>query len=123
VIVILGIVQVVVQQTKMKCVKDIIKKDNNKEMKCKLCGKSNHTGSKNTAHSWVVSQHCGKCHFLGRRTAYNNLTEYMDNKKKIGNLQSKLYYIENKTKHNKKRKTYKRQAWKDRKDNPKNKII
>ncbi len=44
----------------------------------------------------------------------------MDNKKKIGNLQSKLYYIENKTKHNKKRKTYKRQAWKDRKDNPKN---
>ena len=93
------------------------------KIRCKLCGKSNHTRSKNTAHSWVHSQHCGICHFLGRRSAYNNLEIYLENKKKIGNLQSKLYYIENKTKHNKKRKTYKRQAWKDRKDNPKNKII
>ena len=54
-------------------------------MKCKLCGKANHTRSKNTAHSWVHSQHCGKCHFLGQRSAYNNLTEYLANKKKIGN--------------------------------------
>lgn len=107
----------------MKCVKNTIAKGNKKEMKCKLCGKANHTGSKNTAHSWVHSQHCPQCHFLGRRTAYNNLEQYQINQKKIGNLQSKLYYIENKTKHNKKRKTYKRQAWKDRKDNPKNKII
>jgi len=90
------------------------------KIRCKLCGKANHTKSKNIAHSWVHSQHCGPCHFLGSRTAYNNLEVYLDNKKKIGNLQSRLYYIENKTKHNKKRKTYKRQAWKDRKDNPKN---
>ena len=97
-----------------------MKKGGNKEMRCKLCGKTNHTKSKNTAHSWVVSQQCGPCHYLGKRTSYSNLTEYLANKKKIGNLQSKLYYIENKTKHNKKRKIYKRQAWKDRKDNPKN---
>ena len=49
------------------------------------------------------------------------MTYSVDDRKKIGNLQSKLYYIENKTEHNKKRKTYKRQAWADRKDNPKNK--
>ena len=42
-------------------------------------------------------------------------------KRKIGILQSRLYYIKNKKEHNKKRKTYKRQSWKDRKDNPKNK--
>jgi len=69
---ILGIVQVVVQQTKKKCVKDIIIKDNKKEMKCKLCGKANHTRSKNKTHSWVVAQHCPQCHYFGRRTAYNN---------------------------------------------------
>jgi len=53
-------------------------------------------------------------------------TNYMENdetKKRIGNLQSKLYYINNKEEHNKKRKNYKRQAWEDRKDNPKNKEI
>jgi len=120
---ILEIVQVAGQQTKMKCVKDTIVKGDKKEMKCKLCGKANHTGSKNTAHSWVHSQHCSQCHYLGRKTPYDNLEQYRINKKKIGNLQSKLYYIENKTKHNKKRKTYKRQAWKDRKDNPKNKKV
>jgi len=42
-------------------------------------------------------------------------------KRKIGILQSRLYYIKNKKEHNKKRKLYKRQKWKDRKDNPKNK--
>jgi hypothetical protein len=41
-----------------------------KEMKCKLCGKANHTHSKNTAHSWVKSQHCGYCHYLGLRYPY-----------------------------------------------------
>lgn len=49
------------------------------------------------------------------------MTYSVDDRKKIQNLQDKLYYIENKTEHNKKRKTYKRQAWADRKDNPKNK--
>jgi len=77
----------------MKCVKDTIVKDDKKEMKCKLCGKANHTGSKNTAHSWVHSQHCPQCHYLGYRTAYWQ-----------GNQ-------------------YKRQKWKDRKDNPKNKNV
>ena len=47
----------------------------------------------------------------------------LETKKRIGNLQCKLYYINNKEKHNKKRKNYKRQAWEDRKDNPKNKEI
>jgi hypothetical protein len=42
------------------------------------------------------------------------------NRKKIEKLQSKLYYINNKQKINKKRKEYKRQTWKERKDNPKN---
>lgn len=49
------------------------------------------------------------------------MTYAIDDKKKIGNLQSKLYYIENKTEHNKKRRTYKRQTWEWRKDNPENK--
>jgi hypothetical protein len=40
----------------------------------------------------------------------------LETKKRIGNLQSKLYYIKNKEEHNKKRKNYKRQAWEDRKD-------
>ncbi len=51
------------------------------------------------------------------------MTYSVDDRKKIENLQSKLYYIENKTEHNKKRKTYKRQAWADRKDNPENKEL
>ena len=44
-----------------------------------------------------------------------------ENKEKISLLQRKLYYIENKSQVNKNRKNYKRQAWADRKDNPKNK--
>ena len=55
-----------------------------KEVKCKLCGKPNHTRSKNTSHSWVHSQHCETCNYLGRRSAYNNLEIYLDNKKKKG---------------------------------------
>ena len=71
-ILILGIVQVAEQQTKMKCVNDTMLRGDKKEMKCKLCGKANHTHSKNTAHSWVKSQHCGYCHYLGLRYPYSN---------------------------------------------------
>jgi hypothetical protein len=63
-------------------------------MKCKLCGKANHTHSKNTAHSWVVSQQCGPCHYLGRRTPYSNLKNYHEkrlrqvlNKRKVSKRQ------------------------------------
>ena len=38
-------------------------------MKCLLCHKANQCATKNTAHSWVHSQHCGYCHYLGMRTA------------------------------------------------------
>jgi len=48
-----------------------------KRMRCKLCGKINQTSSKNTAHSWVHSQHCGYCHYIGRRLAYSNLEKYL----------------------------------------------
>ena len=44
-----------------------------------------------------------------------------ENRQKISLLQRKLYYIENKSQVNQNRKNYKRQAWADRKDNPKNK--
>lgn len=47
---------------------------------------------------------------------FNNSIE--ENKKKIRNLQSKLYYLNNKEKINKQRKEYKRQPWESRKDNP-----
>ena len=40
-------------------------------MKCLLCGKTNQSGSKNKVHSWIHSQHCPTCHYLGRRKAYN----------------------------------------------------
>ena len=48
------------------------------------------------------------------------INEIKENKKKISNLKSKLYYLNNKEKINKKRKEYKRQPWEKRKDNPKN---
>jgi len=50
-------------------------------MKCKLCGKANHTHSKNTAHSWVKSQHCGYCHYLGFKLPYSNFKQYGRGKK------------------------------------------
>ena len=50
-----------------------------------------------------------------------NEIEIQENRQKISLLQRKLYYIENKSQVNKNRKNYKRQAWADRKDNPKNK--
>jgi len=63
-----------------------------------------------------------KC-IRGKLCGVCGMTYSVDDRKKIENLQSKLYYIENKTEHNKKRKTYKRQAWADRKDNPENKEL
>ena len=51
-------------------------------MKCKLCGKANQTATKNKAHSWVHSQHCGQCHYLGQRTAYSNFGNQYNNWKK-----------------------------------------
>jgi hypothetical protein len=54
------------------------------------------------------------------RIIYMNET-IKENRQKISLLQRKLYYIENKPQVNKNRKNYKRQAWADRKDNPKNK--
>lgn len=42
-------------------------------------------------------------------------------KDQIKKLQNRLYYINNKPEINKKRKNYKRQSWKDRADNPRNK--
>lgn len=52
-------------------------------MKCKLCGKATQSGTKNKAHSWVHSQHCGYCHYLGQRLAYNNLAEYQKKKNMV----------------------------------------
>ena len=57
------------------------------------------------------------------RIIYMNEIEIQENRQKISLLQRKLYYIENKSQVNKNRKNYKRQAWADRKDNPKNKEI
>ena len=48
------------------------------------------------------------------------MTESEDIKKQIGIKQCALYYMLNANNVNKKRKNYKRQAWKDRADNPKN---
>lgn len=36
-------------------------------MRCKRCGKCNITNSTKTAHSWLVSQECDYCHFMGIR--------------------------------------------------------
>ncbi len=44
-----------------------------------------------------------------------------EDKKRLAQLINRLYYIENKSVINSNRKKYKRQAWADRKDNPKNK--
>ena len=43
-----------------------------------------------------------------------------DAQKEIQRLRDKMNYILHKDERNNKRKTYKRQAWKDRSDNPKN---
>lgn len=49
------------------------------------------------------------------------LSELEETKKLITKTQNRLYYILNKDKVNAKRKTYKRQKWSERADNPKNK--
>jgi len=33
-------------------------------MRCKICGISKRVSG--TLHSWVSSQHCAECHFMGR---------------------------------------------------------
>jgi hypothetical protein len=44
-----------------------------------------------------------------------------EDEKRLQQLKNRLYYIEHKDDINKKRKSYKRQPWSERKDNPKNK--
>jgi hypothetical protein len=44
-----------------------------------------------------------------------------EDEKRLQQLKNRLYYIEHKEEVNKNRKLYKRQAWSERKDNPKNK--
>lgn len=44
-----------------------------------------------------------------------------EDEKRLQQLKNRLYYIEHKDDINNKRKSYKRQPWSERKDNPKNK--
>lgn len=45
----------------------------------------------------------------------------MNDEERLKYLKNRLYYIEHKDDVNSKRKSYKRQPWSERKDNPKNK--
>ena len=33
-------------------------------MRCKLCGIAQHVQKQ--THSWITSQHCSQCHFMGK---------------------------------------------------------
>lgn len=57
------------------------------------------------------------------QSAYENglFSEQESDKTRLSKLINRLYYIEHKDVVNSNRKKYKRQAWADRKDNPKNK--